>query len=428
MNVYSSFWSSGKTTETFRALTSSIEADINSELLEKLKKIQKRSPQNQRSTILNPFDNILLFKKLTPAWKELFLQHRLFDNEKDTKELLQSLATACEDRSRPPFHSEALPFLEFIKGGGIDEDDIESFKDSIGQFSVIRPYNAKLEDANSFYRAVGFAYIENLLWDEKPFDALLKFLKGLKAKGSFEMMSPVSNNVSMNVNVNLNFKCWSSYLIDQFMRMAGEMWASEELNNRNNEKLAEQWRNLFNNNLAIQMGVVILLRQLAYEKVKANEGYKHTCQNLTDIDAMPEVRNFKTIAKIVKMKLLIVDLDEPSDEDFVYPKDSEGNKISLIKYKNVFHVVYSKSYSKLRFPKLLQLNREIKNKLCCQCGLVEGKHYNECTDYFCYGCLNKLLNEVEGNVVKCPRCESTLGTKGHLLSVSQIKGKKIESD
>lgn len=420
MNLYSSFWSSGNTTKAFRDLASSIEADINTELLEKLKKIQKKSPQNKKSKILNPFDNIVLFQKITPTWKELFIQHKLFDNEKDTKELLKSIATACEDRSRPPFHSEALPFLEFLRGGSIEEDEIESFKNLIGQFSVIRPYNAKLGDANSFYRAVGFAYFENLLWEDKPFDALQKFLKGLKAKGPFEMMSPVSTNVSMNVHVNLNFKCWSSYLIDQFMRMAGEMWASEELNNRNNEKLVEQWRDMFNNNLAVQMGVVLLLRQLAYEKVKDREGYKQTCQNLTDIDAKPGVKNFQTIAKIVKMKLHIVDLDDTSDEDFKYPNENELDKICLIKYKNVFHVVYAKSYSKQRFPKLLQLNREIKSKLCCQCELVEGKNYNQCKDYFCFGCLNKILREVEGNIVKCPICRSALGNRGHLLTQSQI--------
>ena len=429
MNLYSSFWSSGKTTEAFRDLASSIEADINAELLEKLKKIQKKSPQNKKSKILNPFDNIVLFQKVTPAWKELFIQHKLFDNEKDIKELLKSIATACEDRSRPPFHSEALPFLEFLRGGGIEEDDLENFKNSIDQFSVIRPYNAKLEDANSFYRAVGFAYFENLLWEDKPFDALLKFLKGLKAKGPFEMMSPVSNNVSiMNVHVNLNFKCWSTYLIDQFMRMAGEMWASEELNNRNSEKLVEQWRDMFNNNLAVQMGVVLLLRQMAYEKVKDREGYKQTCQNLTDIDAKPGVKNFQTIAKIMKMKLHIVDLDDPSDEDFKYPNENDLERISLIKYNKIFHIVYAKSYSKQRFPKLLQLNREIKKKLCCQCGLVEGKNYNQCKDYFCFGCLNKILREAEGNIVKCPVCKSALGNRGHLLTQSQIIGKKCESD
>ena len=429
MNVYSSFWSSGKTTEAFRALATSIEADINTELLEKLKKIQKKSPQNKKSKILNPFDNIVLFQKVPPAWKELFIQHKHFDNEKDTKELLKSIATACEDRSKPPFHSEALPFLQFLRGGGIEKDDMKSFKDSIGQFSVIRPYNTKLEDANSFYRAVGFAYFENLLWENKPFDALLNLLKGLKAKGQFEMMSPVSTNVSMNVNVILNFKCWSSYLIDQLMRLAGEIWASEELNNRNNEKLVEQWRDMFNNNLAVQMGLVNLLRQMAYEKVKDREGYKQTCQNLTDIDAKPGVKNFQAIAKILKMKLHIVDLDDPSDdEDFKYPSDNDMDKISLIKYASVFHIVYTKTYSKQRFPKLLQLNREFKAKLCCKCELVEGQTYNQCKDYFCVGCLNKILKESEGNIVKCPICKSALGNRGHLLTQSQIKGNQTESD
>ena len=85
MNVYSSFWSSGKTTESFRALASSIEADINAELPEKLKKIQKKIAQNKKSKILNPFDNIVLSQKVTPAWKELFIQHKFFDNEKETK-------------------------------------------------------------------------------------------------------------------------------------------------------------------------------------------------------------------------------------------------------------------------------------------------------------------------------------------------------
>jgi len=429
MDLYSKYYDkeTGEITKSFREVINSIEDEIKKEMIKKLKsqKNQKSSNKKEFTSILNPWENIKMFSKINSQWRQLFKQHDLFQEIEQIDSLTKSVQFISENPPKPPFDKPPQPILGFFRNKKLDDEENEFFQKMTDKLVVIRYYNQKLEDSNSFYRAVGFAYLEQLVSEDNPFQSLHKFITSLKSKGTFEMMNPISPNTSFNPNFSLDFKSWSTYIIDLLMRMAGNMWTCVEVSEKDPEKMIEELQVLFNENSAFQLGIVLLLRQEGFEKAKQFENYEDCKKNLSEIDAPPTRRVFKTIAKVLKVRLQIFDFDNPSEEPFDFEPtkiDSNLNPIFLVKYKKVYNIGYSKKFSRSRFPKAYQLNSERKQNLCCSCNINEGKKYNKCQDNYCIECLNKILNEMKDvQMAKCPKCRQVLGNRGHLLTESQIK-------
>ena len=324
----------------------------------------------------------------------------------------------------------------YIGASFIDKNITKQFElylKKIDDCYLIRIFSEKNLDQNSFYRALGFAYLEQLvieLGKKKPFNNMFRLITKLKQKKKLQFVSPQSIKNSYNPEDLLELDELPSYFLDSLMRLSEKMWLMNEEDPKEfREKMIKELENLFKTDMAFHLAVLLLLRTEAFEYCETKQIYPECEHNLLDFCTSPSQNTIKLIAKMLKMKIEVYDFDQ---EDLklqcinAEPKkiDSELQTVILFKLKGVHHIGYGNAkYCKKMFPKVYQANKDEKNQICGICYQNPGKPFegSKCKDNYCLECLRKTIGTSERNVIRCNKCNETLGNKGHLMNSSLIR-------
>lgn len=420
--MYAGFYDaeSGRLKQPLLNVVNLIEETVKKKLLANLRRKTTGKQKKDEVRTSDPFQDVRFFTKINSSWKELFVNHVPM-KEAEFETLRASLASVCGELARPPFAEQAQPFLEFEKRARAGSERVaEQLRELRKTMAVVRVYNAKLEDENSFYRAVCLGYLEQLVTDKPPFKLLYSFLLSVKAQGEIEIL-PISQKASIKPSSTLDFKGWLLYVTEQLMRLAARMWTLHELANQDTLKVVDELLRLFNEDQVFQLGLAMLLRQKALQLVRDREKMEDCRANLSDIDAQPIKQAIKTVIRALKVAIDIYDKENREKMFQFEPSSSELAPIVLLKEGSFYSLLYSKKTAKWLFPKLLELNEDTKSRLCCECGGARAEQHGNCKDYYCEDCLDLLLKRNKGVALKCPRCEKSMGNQQHLLDTSTIR-------
>lgn len=406
--------------EKFKAMIAKIDDKINEELRKKMKK-----NRNSRNMNMSIFINPKIIKNISEKWELLFRNHNLIEeNSKENKSLLDLIERLQVDLPRIGVQKTEA-YLESFQD--LDNSQSNLYIDQAENIYVVRMFIEKSLEQNSFYQAVGFAYLEQLATESSPFNLMYQFITKLKSKVNFQFISPQSQKTSFKNDGILKIENLPNYFIDQLMRFSEQLWLNQKLNNSGlKKKMIEEFEILFQKNKAFQLAILLHLRTEAAEYFESKNNLKGL-NNVIDLKLSPSIRTIKAIAKILEVTIEVYDFDKDEDEKnkaIIAEPDmarTQLKKIILFKYKEVYHIAYEKKYSKTRFPKAYEINKTKKKDICSFCYREKGKTYNKCEDNYCLECLNLALQKSQGNVVKCEKCRKCLGNKENLLSTSKIK-------
>lgn len=230
--------------------------------------------------------------------------------------------------------------LDFIKS----EKKSDKIKEFITKMAKKFKYFRRSNQHMSFYKALGYGYIEQMMIDGAPFKFMLNILKKIKSN-TFELKNPFTENLENSCLTYIQDV--KNYLESNLRIIASKMFQIER-NKDFKVLMAGQFQEMMSEDDLFQLLILALMKSLVFERCLQDKIARDATDNLQK--GVFEFKNIEIVCKALNIKIRVMGYEKKNGVfEKIKEKFGEGLKnpdfsLSLYYCDGVYHLTYGQDF------------------------------------------------------------------------------------
>lgn len=302
----------GEKEYTFNKAFQSLYEDKNKAFLEHLKKKKKKNinflfiSETTSDQTLSDWNLLLAnYKPLPDKSKHVIGINKIIDEEFKILKPLADLESLSDE-------------LKYLK----HKEDKKVIQKLMKNIQYIR----RAKSFQSFYNALSYGYLEQILIEDKPFKILLGLLQKLK-NPTFELINPFMQNLADSYSDKT--KVLNQYMIDNLIKISQEMFLEWE--RKKPEKfqstILRKYEEIMKNDKIFQLMAITIVKSLVQEHCILNEHDSKDYDNLMGNNESIKFKNIKIVSKALNVKIEVLGYKLDKYESFEKIHNIYGKKL-----------------------------------------------------------------------------------------------------